>query len=106
MFVLMIRMVGDVDGRVPADDASGENKEPNEEKPTVVDNRQNTSAPVGDIVTAITHREEKKELQTTIKTLMPVIRSPSHAQEISTSERSAFSSVLYSLSVPQGECDS
>lgn len=105
VFVLVIRMVGDGDGRAPADDASGENKEPSEEKPAVVDNRENASStPVADIATAVTHKEEKKEPQTTIKTLMPVIRSPSHAQEISASERSAFfCQFFYSLSVPQGE---
>jgi hypothetical protein len=88
---LMFRMVGDGEGQVPADDAFGEDKEPGEEKATVVDNRENTSTPVADAATAITHREEKKEPQTTIKTLLPVIRSPSHAQEISSTERSAFS---------------
>jgi hypothetical protein len=92
VFVLMIRMIGDGDGRAPADDASGENKEPSEEKSTVV---ENTSTPVTDIPVVTTHRVEKKEPQTTIKTLMPVIRSPSHAQEISATERLAYSSVSY-----------
>lgn len=95
VFVLVIRMVGDTDGQAQADDASGENKESSEEKPTLVDNRENASTPVADIATAITHREEKKDPQTTIKTLMPVIRSPSRVQDISASERSAFSSVNF-----------
>lgn len=107
MFVLVIRMVGDGDGRAPADDASSENKEPSEEKPTVVDNRENISTPVADIAAAVTHKEEKKEPQTAIKSLMPVIRSPSHAQEIPASERSAFSSCQFLLFFSfQGECGS
>ncbi|XP_023708099.1 uncharacterized protein LOC111864808 isoform X3 [Cryptotermes secundus] len=77
-------MIGDGDGRASADDVSGESKVPSEEKLTVV---ENTSAPVTDIAAITTHKEEKKEPQTTIKTLMPVIRSPSHAQEISATER-------------------
>lgn len=89
VFVLLIRMIGDGDGRASADDVSGESKVPSEEKSTVV---ENTSAPVTDIAAITTHREEKKEPQTTIKTLMPVIRSPSHAQEISATERLVFSS--------------
>ncbi|XP_069687402.1 uncharacterized protein [Periplaneta americana] len=80
-------MTGDGEGRAPVDDSSGDNKEPKEEKPIVADTRDNTSPPVLDIATAVTHREEKKELQTTIKTLMPVIRSPSHVQEAATTER-------------------
>jgi hypothetical protein len=90
MFVLMVRMIGDGDGRASADNVSGESKGPSEEKSTVV---ENTSAPITDIAAITTHREEKKEPQTTIKTLMPVIRAPSHAQEISAAERLAFSSV-------------
>jgi Na+-transporting methylmalonyl-CoA/oxaloacetate decarboxylase gamma subunit len=88
-FVFMIRMIGDGDGRAPADDVSGENKGPNEEKSTVV---ENTSAPVISVtVAAVTaHREEKKEQQATIKTLLPVVRPPSRAQEISATERLAF----------------
>jgi hypothetical protein len=94
-FVLLIRMIGDGDGRASADDVSGESKVPSEEKSTVI---ENTSAPVTDIAPVTTHREEKREPQTTIKTLMPVIRSPSHAQEISATERLAFSSVSLILS--------
>lgn len=88
VFVFMIRMIGDGDGRASADDASGENKGPSEEKSAAV---ENTSAAVTDIVAVTAHKEEKKEPQTTIKTLLPVIRPPSHAQEISTTERLAFS---------------
>lgn len=95
VFVWMFRMAGDSDGQAPADDASGEDKEPGEEKSTVVDNWENTSTPVADAMTVITHREEKKELQTTIKTLLPVIRSPSHAQEMPATERSAFSLSIF-----------
>jgi Na+-transporting methylmalonyl-CoA/oxaloacetate decarboxylase gamma subunit len=95
IFVLIIRMAGDGEGRAPADDASSENKEPSEEKSAVVNNRENTSTPVADTATAVAHKEEKKEPQATIKTLMPVIRSPSHAQEIPATERSAFPSVSY-----------
>jgi hypothetical protein len=100
--VLMFRLVCDSEGPAPADDVSGEDKEPGEEKSTVVDNRENTSTPVADVATTITHREEKKEPQTTIKTLLPVIRSPSHAQEISATERSAFSLFIFCDTFPEG----
>jgi len=100
--VVMFRLVSDGEAQAPVNDASGEDKEPGEEKSTVVDNRENTSTPVADVATAITHREEKKEMQTTIKTLLPVIRSPSHAQEISATDRSAFSLSIFYVSFPEG----
>jgi len=102
MSVVMFRLVSDGEGQAPADDASGENKEPGEEKSTVVDNRENTSTPVADVAITLTHREEKKEPQTTIKTLLPVIRSPSHAQEVSATDRSAFSLSISYVSFPEG----
>jgi hypothetical protein len=102
MSVVMFRLVSDGEGQAPADDASGEDKEQGEEKSTVVDNRENTSTPVADVPTTVTHREEKKELQTTIKTLLPVIRSPSHTQEISATDRSAFSLPIFYFSFPEG----
>lgn len=102
MSVFMFRLVSDGDGQAPAGDASGEDKEPGEEKSSVIDNREDTSTPVADVTTAVTHREEKKEPQTTIKTLLPVIRSPSHAQEISATDRSAFSLSIFYASFPEG----
>jgi hypothetical protein len=93
--VFMTRVIGDGDGRASADDVSGENKLPNEEKSTVV---ENTCAPVTDIAAVTTHREDKKEPQTTIKTLLPVVRPPSHSQEISATERLAFISVSFRFS--------
>ena len=95
-------MVSDGEGQASVDDASGEDKEPGEEKSTVADNRENTSTPVPDVATTIIHREEKKEPQTTIKTLLPVIRSPSHAQEISATDRSAFCLSIFCVSFPEG----
>ena len=107
MFVFMFRLVSDGDGQAAAGDASGEDKEPGEEKSSVVDNREDTSTPVADVTTTTTtttHREEKKEPQTTIKTLLPVIRSPSHAQEISGTDRSAFSLSIFYASFREGYC--
>jgi hypothetical protein len=101
MSVVMFRLVSDGEGQAPVDDALGEDKEPGEEKSTVVDSRENTSTPVADVVTT-PYREEKKEPQTTIKTLLPVIRSPSHAQEISATDRSAFSLSIFYVVFPEG----
>lgn len=101
MSVVIFRLVSDGEAQAAVDDASGEDKEPGEEKSTVIDNRENTSTPVADVATTTTHREEKKELQTTIKTLLPVIRSPSHAQEISATDRSAFCLSIFYVSFPE-----
>jgi hypothetical protein len=102
MSLVMFRLVSDGEAQAPVDDASGEDKEPGEEKSAIVDNRESTSTPVADVAATIIHREEKKEPQTTIKTLLPVIRSPSHAQEISATDRSAFSLSILCVSFPEG----
>jgi hypothetical protein len=92
-------VISDGEGQAPPDGVADEDKEPGEEKSTVLDNWDSASTLVAGAATATTHREEKKEQQTTIKTLLPVIRSPSHAPEISATERSAFSKSVFLLYV-------
>ncbi|PSN55980.1 hypothetical protein C0J52_02156 [Blattella germanica] len=77
----------DTDGRIQTDDSISDTKEPKDDKTAVLENRETISTPVADISTSTVHREEKKEPQTTIKTLLPVIRSPTQVQESSAAER-------------------
>ncbi|KAJ9579845.1 hypothetical protein L9F63_004495, partial [Diploptera punctata] len=79
--------VGDGEIRIPMGDDVSEVKESSEERSGGNDNQEHVSATVTENTAALPYREEKKEPQTTIKTLLPVIRSPSHVQDVSSADR-------------------